>query len=114
MADTLIKSRSIMPLESHYEPPRYTGNLSGTGSGPFTPFRQVSQNPTPERDALHKSLLEQKESWAYCNAKTTFHRENGAPFCPSCGNTGVTEQGYDHNHRHYCPRCRVMFWITSP
>ena len=34
------------------------------------------------------------------------------PKCPECGSLNVLEQGYPHNHRHYCRDEDVLYWIT--
>lgn len=53
------------------------------------------------------------EFFSFCNTGKSFHRLlTGAPYCPACQGENVLEQGYEHNHRHYCRDCDIIVWIT--
>lgn len=53
------------------------------------------------------------QSFEFCNGWPDYHHCIGnRPYCPKCGSLNVQEQGYEHNHRHYCRDCDVIYWIT--
>ena len=56
------------------------------------------------------------ESREYCNDGNDYHSVcGGLPYCPKCHawKDDVIEQGFEHNHRHYCKRCNVVYWIRD-
>ena len=35
----------------------------------------------------------------------------GFEICERCGSFNVLQQGYPHNHRHYCQDCGELTWV---
>lgn len=52
------------------------------------------------------------DNWDYLG-QHTHALFSGKARCPKCGSEypNVTEQGYDHNHRHHCNKENVTYWI---
>jgi ribosomal protein S27AE len=76
-------------------------------------FRHRSLDRAPGRQEFLRRSPERhvSESWEYRNSGQSFHLADGTPVCPACGDFPVIEQGYEHNHRHYCTRCGVIYWL---
>lgn len=51
------------------------------------------------------------ENWDYLGQDTHTMFKKIA-LCPKCFSQNVLEQGYPHNHRHYCIDEDVVYWIT--
>jgi ribosomal protein S27AE len=54
-----------------------------------------------------------QESYRYIGIRQYHGIIDGKPYCPKCGSSNVLEQGYEHNHRHYCRECNIIYWLTQ-
>ena len=83
-------------------------------SGISSIFRHAAPDRAMGDEFLHKRPgHHESDSWKYRDAGQAFHRADGTPVCPACGDPDVIEQGYEYNHRHHCNRCRVTYWIQK-